>query len=191
MKKTKSEKSPKTKVKNPGRNKKLQERSARVMAGNVGRVSVGAQMRAAGYSFSYSRTPSCLKRGKSFQRLIEQYLPDEELLITHRSLKNSRKLDHMVFPIVVKDEEIQEMLASVNCILRKVIHSENAKHAYFWSPDNRARKDALDSAYKLKGLYAPEKFEDVTKNPYKDMSDEELAKKRREQIALLKKKDNK
>lgn len=55
------------------------------------------------------------------------------------------------------DGEIIEMLAEVNCRVRRIVHGETARHVYFWSSDNRARKDALDMAYKLKGNYAPEK----------------------------------
>lgn len=54
------------------------------------------------------------------------------------------------------DEEIVEMLAEVNCTVRKIVHGEGARHVYFWSADNRARKDALDMAYKLKGQYKVE-----------------------------------
>ena len=55
------------------------------------------------------------------------------------------------------DEEIIEMLADVNCKVRRIVHGETGRHVYFWSADNKARKEALDMAYKLKGKYAPEK----------------------------------
>lgn len=49
------------------------------------------------------------------------------------------------------DKEIIKMLAEVSCKVRRIVHGENARHVYFWSPDNRARKDAIDMAYKIKG----------------------------------------
>lgn len=55
------------------------------------------------------------------------------------------------------DKEIIAMLAEVNCKVRRIVHGETARHVYFWAADNRAVKDALDMAYKLKGSYAPEK----------------------------------
>lgn len=55
------------------------------------------------------------------------------------------------------DEEIVQLLADVNCTVRKIVHGETARHVYFWAPDNKARKEALDMGYKLKGHYAPEK----------------------------------
>lgn len=57
------------------------------------------------------------------------------------------------------DDDIRSLLASTNCTVRRIVHGENARHVYFWSADNRARKDALDMAYKLKGKYAAEKTE--------------------------------
>ncbi len=55
------------------------------------------------------------------------------------------------------DEEIKVMLSEVNCKVRRIVHGETARHVYYWAADNKARKDALDMGYKLKGAYAPEK----------------------------------
>lgn len=55
------------------------------------------------------------------------------------------------------DKEIIEMLAEVNCTVRRIVHGETSRHVYFWSPDNNARKNALELAYKIKGRFAPEK----------------------------------
>lgn len=54
------------------------------------------------------------------------------------------------------DKEIIGMLAEVNCKVRRIVHGETARHVYFWAADNKARKDALDMAYKLKGRYPRE-----------------------------------
>lgn len=64
----------------------------------------------------------------------------------------------------LNDQEIRDLLASVNCQVRKIVHGELARHVYYWCADNRARKDGLDLAYKLKGKYAPEKRLDVVIN---------------------------
>lgn len=55
------------------------------------------------------------------------------------------------------DKEIIEMLLEVNCTVRRIVHGETSRHVYFWSPDNNARKNALELAYKIKGRFAPEK----------------------------------
>lgn len=57
----------------------------------------------------------------------------------------------------LSDDDIRKLLADVNCTVRRIVHGETARHVYFWAPDNKARKEALDMAYKLKGSYAPEK----------------------------------
>lgn len=49
------------------------------------------------------------------------------------------------------DKEIIEMLAEANCKVRRIVHGETARHVYFWSPDNKARKDGIEMAYKIKG----------------------------------------
>lgn len=62
----------------------------------------------------------------------------------------------------LSDSEIVDMLAEVNCKVRRIVHGETARHVYFWAADNKARKDALDMGYKLRGAYAPEKHVSVT-----------------------------
>ena len=55
------------------------------------------------------------------------------------------------------DDDIVAMLRELNCTVRRIVHGQTARHVYFWSADNKARKDALDMAYKHRGAYAPEK----------------------------------
>lgn len=55
------------------------------------------------------------------------------------------------------DKEIVAMLAETGCTVKRIVHGETARHVYFWSPDNNSRNKALDTAYKVKGNYAPEK----------------------------------
>lgn len=57
------------------------------------------------------------------------------------------------------DIEITEMLAEVNCKMRRIVHGDTARHVYYWAADNKARKDALEMAYKLKGSFAADKHE--------------------------------
>lgn len=109
--------------------------------------------------FGEGSTTTTLIRTKTWQKLIEERLSDEKLTEAHAKLLNSYRIDHMVFPVAVKDEEITELLHSIGCEPKKIMHGEMAIHVWFWSPDNHARKDALDMAYKLKSKYAPEKHE--------------------------------
>lgn len=113
--------------------------------------------------------------------------PDELLKNKHLELLNASRLEHMVFPTFnsdsdegqdeefddleelenkgekfgeqLTDAQIRELLASVNCTVRKIVHGEQARHVYFWAADNQAQDKALDKAYKIRGLYAAEKRE--------------------------------
>ncbi len=114
-------------------------------------------------------------------------MKDKDLLKIHHELLRSQRLDHMVFVTGPKTEErkqqmieediaksekegkeykeiqyvtdgdIEELLASTGCTVRKIVHRETTRDVYFWMPDNLARDKALDKAYKLKGIYAAEK----------------------------------
>lgn len=142
-----------------------QQKAMEEVVGNGGNVT--AAMREAGYSEATINTPQKLTESKAWAEYMEEHLSDETLAQKHNELLNSSRLDHMTFPPLSKkkknqsknltDEEIIEFLAEVNCTVRKIMHGELVRHVYFWSADNRARKDALDMAYKLKGNYVPEK----------------------------------
>lgn len=134
------------------------------------------------YSPSQAKHPEKITESKTWNEIIEDVLPDEMLTEKHKELLTATRIDHLVFPLGPKDaddpnfsggkkraeaempeehkerttltdKEIIEMLAEVNCKVRRIVHGETARHVYFWSNDNKARKEALDMAYKLKGRY--------------------------------------
>lgn len=73
------------------------------------------------------------------------------------NLKTLLDADLQLMETELSDDDIRSMLEEVNCKVRRIVHGQSARHVYFWSADNKARKEALDMAYKLKGKYAPEK----------------------------------
>lgn len=168
-------------AKKPGVNMARQEELKK----NLGQKSINQAAKDSEYSESYARSGQ-LQKTKTFKQLVDEHLSDEKVVKRHGFLLESRRLDHMVFPPKMEDELIEELLESVNCTLRKIVHGEQAKHAYFWSADNKAVKDALDMAYKLKGSYAPEKIQDVSE--YASLSTAELAKRKQAAVAFYKKK---
>lgn len=177
-----------------------QKRVAAILLSGKSGNSVGAAMREAGYSDKYADNPQQMVETNSWKEIMEEMLPDHELAKVHRSLLNAHSLDHMVFPlgpikaeeaeedgneeesgsrkqdtgerIPLTDAQIGEMLASVNCVVRKIVHGQQARHVYFWAPNEKARTDAVDMGYKLKGRYAAQKVE-ISKT-LQDMTDEEL-----------------
>lgn len=123
-------------------------------------MAVGAAMRDAGLSEYAATHPSSLTKTTEWNQLLDEYLPEGDLLETHKSLLRASHLDHMTFPLEtpsLTDAHITEMLTDLNCTVRRISHGEQARHVYFFAPDNRARKDALDMGYKLRGTYAAEK----------------------------------
>lgn len=147
--KKKQKKNKKPTIKQAGAIKELVEKG--------GKISIGKAMRNAGYSSKTAKNPKKLTDSKAWDELMEEYLPDRELAKVHHGLLKSMRIEHMVFPTNIKDKEIDELLKSVNCQVRKIMHGDQAIHCWFWSPNDKARNDALDKAYKLKGKYAPEK----------------------------------
>lgn len=136
-------------------------------------------MRKAGYSVSTSHAPTKMTKTKGWNLLIERDgLDDDSLTKVHVELLRSTTLDHMVFPPlrskkkepsdtdaeelfhegamdgeVISDAEIIQLLADVNCTVRKIVHGETSRHVYFWSSNDKSRKEALDMAYKLKNKF--------------------------------------
>ncbi len=133
-----------------------QKRAAKALVENGGNVT--AAMREAGYSEASANSPSVLTGSKGFQEIFHEAISEQDLADAHKALLSSRHLDHMVFSVAITDEEIASLLASVNCTLRKVVHSEQGNHAYFWSSNDKARADALDMAYKIRAHYSPKKL---------------------------------
>lgn len=151
-------------------------------------MSMEEAMLANGYSPSYAKSSTHLKETNSWQTILKTVISDDKLSQVHDGLLKATRLDHMTFPPYnegdnkkkkrkrgdeLTDEMIIELLAGVNCQVKKIVHGEMARHIYFWSADNRARKDGLDMGYKLKGKYEPEqhniKFNSFSKEQLVDL----------------------
>lgn len=136
-------------------------------------LSMGEVLKRAGYKKSVQLAPQNVTNSKTWLQLMEDILPDEYLITKHKQLSNSAKIDHYVFPLNMKDEEIRDIVESIEgCKLRKIVNSVNSKHAYFWMPDNKAIEAAIDMGYKLKGKYAAQKVK--IEDEFENMTDEEL-----------------
>ena len=152
-----------------------QAKAIKIASENGGNISKA--MREAGYTDITAATPKKLTESKAWKEIMGEALPDEELAKHHKALLNAKSLDHMVFPLEgtdketkalkkaqskLTDDDIIDMLAAEGCIVRRIVHGEQARHVYFWTNDNNSRKSALDMAYKLKGNYAAEKSIAIT-----------------------------
>lgn len=125
-----------------------------------------------GYSPHYARSGG-VGTTKSWQKLIEERLSDEKLSYIHQTLVVAKKIDYMLFNPEVPDEAIYELIDSVGCVLKKLIHGIAGTHVYYFAPDNNSKIKALELAYKIRGKMAPEVLE--IRKGLEGMSDEELA----------------
>lgn len=138
-----------------------QRKAIKIALENGGNVSKA--MREAGYSKAMAKNPQKIKKSKTWQQLMDKFLPEQTVAEVHAQLLRSTRIEHAVFPVSMKDEEIIDLLATVNCTAKKFMHSEMQTHCWFWAPDNLARKAGVEMAHKLRGNFAPEKHEvDVT-----------------------------
>lgn len=143
--------------------------------------STGEVLREAGYSAAVVDVPGKVTESPTFQALLDQFIPDNDLATVHKRLLNTRKLEHMVFPLehqdpsdlerpypvdeLLREEEIEsrriidnmtdgdviDMLAEVNCVVKRIVHGDTARHVYYWAHDSKAQSTALELAYKMKG----------------------------------------
>jgi hypothetical protein len=140
--------------------------------GKSGKLNIKKAMEDTGYSPNYSKSGNILKT-KSWQDKMEYFLDDSLLLETHNDLVVAKKLDYMLFNPDIKDEDIYELIESVGCVPKKIIHGIAGTHAYYFAPDNVSRNKALELAYKIRGKMSPEVLE--IRKGLSAMTDEELA----------------
>lgn len=149
-----------------------QIKAIKIMAENGGNGSQA--MLAAGFSPATAKTPSKLTSSKAFQELAQELLPDDLLLGKHKRLLNAHKLEHMTFPLgpeavdsdeaeekddspfapeqtSLTDAQIIKLIADVGCTVKQIVHGQQARHVYFWAPDNKAQHAAIDLGYRVRG----------------------------------------
>ena len=122
--------------------------------------AVGDLMIEAGYSQMTATKPSTITRGEAFTALLDEYLPENDVLEAHKGLIKAGTVTNMEVDPNLTDVEIRGQLyeqgIKVISISRK--QGKDAK-VYFIQPDGNTRRGAIDMAYKLRGSYAPEKQE--------------------------------
>lgn len=85
-----------------------QIKAAQLLSENIRKPkpeSLGKVLLDAGYSEEMSKTPSVVMGSETFQALLDKYLPDNSLARTHKRLLETRKLEHMVFPLGPEGED--------------------------------------------------------------------------------------
>lgn len=108
--------------------------------------SLSKVMREVGYSKNTAKNPQNLTKSKSWDELMEEFLPQSLVAKTHSELMTA--------------EETIFIPHKGKILVKK-------------RPDFTARKNGTDMAYKLRGQYAPDKME-LSKRKFQDKSNEEL-----------------
>lgn len=137
-------------------------------------------MREVGYSDSYADSPKKILKRKSTQELLEEYLPEDLVMKTHKNLLQARQIDQYEFDGELTDKFITEKIEeSWGCDLIKIVfieaygkHERTRKIAYYYSPNTKAQKDAVDMAHKIRGTYKAEKISII--DEFDTLTDEEL-----------------
>lgn len=126
-----------------------QKRAVDNLVVNGGNVSKA--MRDAGYTKLTAKTPQKLTESRGFKGLIEDAgLTDQYLLRKHKELMDSKRIEHMTFPLRVSDDDIRELLESVSCIVRRIQRSAKQVDCWYWASNTEAVKGSLELAYKIK-----------------------------------------
>lgn len=71
----------------------------------------------------------------------------------HKQLLNALEIEHYIFPANESDESIKKTIEDFGFKLMKIRKEGSCKRAYFPILNDKAKKDALDMAYKLKRKY--------------------------------------
>lgn len=103
-----------------------QKKAVEILSENIGKP-IGEAMLEAGYAESTSLTPQLLTESKGWQELVEDKLPDSELLRVHREGLEATKSDKLILKIGGEEE-------------MKLIET----------PDYATRHKYLETAYKIK-----------------------------------------
>ena len=104
--------------------------------GKDGKNTFTQAMIDAGYSKTYAESGE-IKKKKTWQQLMEIYLPDDLLAEKHYQLLHAKELDYFVFPKSMKDEEIEERMAEAGTKLIVVRNSDKGKMAFYAKPNSR------------------------------------------------------
>lgn len=158
---------------------------AKKMIENVGKgkpISLSKAMLESGYSKSYSHNPHVLKKTRSWDVILKEVFNEEFLAEQHMELFLAKEVQKFTFPTKMKDEEIISSVGSAGFKVIVVRPSPIGKMAFYSIPNARAKKDALDFAYKLKNKYAPEtmnlKFKGFSKDQLIDSILSKITKKK-------------
>lgn len=163
------------------------------MVANGGKSGSLAQaMRDAGYSESYARNPQKIKQTKAWKAVMQELLPDEELILKLRTITDSRQIKKMKFHPSFTDKDIITMLQNVDRVSMAICRTKKYVEVTFHEHNARIQIKGLDMVYRLKGRYKHTTQCDSCadfQSKYGNLSHKELMERREQLMARFKKKN--
>jgi len=148
-------------------------------------MSKSEAMRKAGYKESYARSSSQLKEKKSWQALMDEYIPRDLVAKKHNELMKSVTVKEFTFPETTPEKDIKafaENISETTTYVKEAVNRTDKQGRasvmyHRWIvfaivPNGMDVKAAVDMAIKLRGDYSAEKIE--VKRPLGEVSDNEL-----------------
>ena len=71
----------------------------------TGGKDLGKAMRDAGIPAATAKNPHKIMKSKTWNQIMEEFIPDDVLANAHKRLLNSHRLDHMTFPPLPKSKK--------------------------------------------------------------------------------------
>lgn len=146
--------------------------------------SMRQAIKSAGYSDAIANNPKSITDRKWFLAAIPG---DDDVSHALHDLLQADRLEYRIFPITMNDLDIIESIESIGSRKVdkiKVDHVNGRKIVYFFTPDWKSRKEAVDTIIKIKGHYAAEKHEHVI-DPLEGKSLDELLTERKELVKAI------
>lgn len=144
---------------------------------NIGKgkkLSVSRVMRESGYSKASAKNPKILTQSKSWPALMDQYFPETDLAQIQSELLHRNVPAVLKFPLGFTEKQVKEVVAKMpGYEIVEIFDSLKATYASCIASDADTRTRNLESALKLRGLFAPERFK-IERGDIKDMGDAEL-----------------
>lgn len=143
-----------------------------------GAPNIGKAMRMAGINKWHAHIPKITTIKKAWKEEVTHHLNDGYLAETHSKIIFSSEIINHDFPADADDAAIEASVKAIGgqmVALGRIMLGPflEVKRASFIVSNDRVRLDALDKAYKIRGLYAPERIEQVI-DDIRSSSDEEL-----------------
>lgn len=131
-------------------------------------------LKKAGYCEETTRAPNKVFKTKSFQELLNKYLPDDYVAKKQKILTSAATIKEIQFSIDEEDSAIKEIIKMIpGSKFIKITKYEKTKIVKYLCPLYDEQRQSLDMVHKLKNNYKlPEQH--ITINKFDDWTPEEL-----------------